>query len=183
MQAATTDRSIVSRMIRAARLDKDVYEEVEHDRDATGQAAMVVIGTSLAAGIGAAISGGSDGFGDAVLGLLVVATFSIIGWAVYAWVTYFIGTRFLAGPDTSADWGELARTLGFANSPRALMIFGIGPALAGLMGLVVGIWILVTTVVALRAALDFTTGRAIGTALLGWVAQGIVLGIAFALLA
>lgn len=178
MEAAATNRSLIGRMIRAARLEADVYEEVEHDREATRQAATVVVAGSLAIGIGTALSGG-DNF---LVNAIVLVVFSLIAWALYAWITYFIGTRFLAGPETNADWGELARTLGFANAPRVLMVFAIGPALGGIVGLIVGVWILVTTVVALRAALDFSTGRAIGTAILGWIAQGLVLGIAFTLL-
>lgn len=168
----------MGRMIRAARLEEAVYEEVEHDHDATRQAATVVVAGSLAIGIGTALSGGANPIANAI----ALVAFSLIGWALYAWITYFIGTRLLAGPETNADWGELARTLGFANAPRVLMVFAIGPVLGGIVGIVVGVWILVTTVVALRAALDFTTGRAIGTAIIGWFAQGLVLGIAFSLL-
>ena len=154
-------------MIRAARLEAAVYEEVEHDRDATWQAVIVVVGTSIAMGIGLGVSGGD------VLTLLWVTAFGLVGWAVYAWITYFIGTRIFAGPETEADWGELARTLGFAVTPRALLIFGVVPKLAVVLSLVVGIWMLVTTVVALRAALDFSTGRAIGTAIAGWIVLGV----------
>ena len=162
-------------MIRAARLESALYEEVEHDRDATRQAALVVAGTSIAAGIG-------GGFAFGVSGLIVITLASLIGWALYAWLTYFIGTRLLAGPDTEADWGELARALGFANSPRALLIFGVVPALAGFLALIVGIWMLIATVIAIRQALDFSTGRAIGTAIVGWLAQGLVLVIVYAIL-
>lgn len=175
MEAAQTQSSIVNRMIRAARLESAVYEEVEHDRGATRQAALVVVGTSIAAGIGSGISLG-------VAALVVIPLFSIAGWAIYAWLTYFIGTRLLAGPETSADWGELARTLGFASAPRALLIFGVLPFLAGTLGVIVGVWTLVTTVVAVRAALDFSTGRAIATAIAGTIVQGLLLGVAFALL-
>ncbi len=162
-------------MIRAARLDQSLYEEVEHDRDATRQAALVVVGTSLAAGVG-------GGFALGVVGLIFITIASIVGWALYAWLTYFIGTRWLAGPDTEADWGQMARTLGFANSPRALLILGVVPVLAGVLAVIVGIWVLVTTVIAIREALDFSTGRAIGTAIIGWLAQGLMLGLAYALL-
>ena len=170
------DSSIVSRMIRAARLEPSLYEEVEHDRDATRQAAFVVVGTSLAAGIGGGIVGGP-------VGLVVFPVASLVGWALFAWLTYFIGTRWLAGPETEADWGELARALGFASAPKALMIFGVVPALAGLLGLVVSIWMLVATVIAIRQALDFSTGRAIATAIIGSIAYGILMAIPLALLA
>ncbi len=166
---------MVDRMVRAARLQDAVYEEVEHDQGATRQAALVVVITSIAAGIGSLFS-----FGPA--GLILFPIVSLIGWAIYAYITYFIGTRLLAGPETSADWGELARTLAFANSPRILMIFAIGPFLGGLVGFVVAIWVLVATIVALRAALDFSTGRAIGTAILGWIAQVVLLSLLFGFL-
>lgn len=175
-EAVQPDTSITGRMIRAARLEEAVYEEVEHDQNATRQAAIVVVGTSIAAGIG---SGLAIGLG----GLIIIPIVSVFAWALYAYITYFIGTRIFAGPETEADWGQLARTLGFASAPRALMVIGVVPALAALVGIVVGIWVLVTTVVALRAALDFTTGRAIGTAIVGWFIQGIVLVVVFALLA
>jgi hypothetical protein len=175
MDAPMASTSIVDRMIRASRLDAGLYEEVEHDPDATGQAALVVIGTSIVAGIGSLTAG--------IGWIVVVALLSLVGWAVYAWLTYFIGTRLLAGPETSASWSELARTLGYANSPRALLIVGFVPVLGLIVGVVVGIWVLVATIVAIRAALDFSTGRAIGTAVIGWLAQGVVLSIAFALAA
>ena len=165
--------SIIDRMIRAAKLDNDLYEEVEHDPDATGQAAIVVVGTSIAAGIG--------GLSAGIVWIPVFAVLALIAWAVYAWLTYFIGTRILAGPETSASWSELARTLGYANSPRALLIVGFVPVIGPIIGFFVGIWVLVTTVIAIRAALDFSTWRAIGTAVLGSIAQVLVLGIAFAI--
>jgi len=173
--ATQANRSILGRMVRAARLEEAVYEEVEHDRDATRQAALVVVGTSLAAGIG-------SGFAFGIAGLVFITLVSLIAWALYAYITYLVGTRIFAGPETSADWGELARTLGFASAPKALLIVGIVPVVGALVATIVSIWVLITTVVALRAALDFSTGRAIGTAIVGWIAQSTLFGLAFALL-
>jgi hypothetical protein len=173
VSTAPTDQSLIARAIRAARLDNDTYETIEHDPAATREAAIIVVVTSLLAGVGAGVASG-------VVGLLLVVVAGIVGWAAYAFLTYFIGTRLLAGPETSASWSELARTLGYANAPRALLVAGAVPVLGGIVALVVLVWVLMTTVVALRAALDFSTGRAIGTALLGWIIQGIVFAIAIA---
>ncbi len=167
-------RSFVDRLIGAARLDSSVYEEVEHDRDATAQAAIVVVLGAIAGGIAAIGELGVAGLIFGVLG-------GLVGWAVYAWVTYFIGTKLLAGSETRADWGELARTLGFANAPRILLVIGVVPVLNALVGAIVGIWVLVTTVVAVRAALDIGTGRAIAVAVLGLIPAAIVTGIALAI--
>ena len=173
--AVTEQHSFIDRAIGAARLDADIYEEVEHDRGATMQAANIVALGSVAAGIGAIAEAGLGG-------LVLFSLVGLVGWAVYAYLTYLIGTRLLAGPETSADWGELARTLGFANAPRVLLILGVIPVVGLIVGAAVFIWVLVATVVAVRAALDFSTGRAIGTALLGWLAEGVLFAVALGIL-
>jgi hypothetical protein len=156
--------SFTDRMVRAAKLEVAVYEEVEADRGATLQAAMVVVLGSLAAGVG---SVGRLGF----LGFIVVVVVALGAWSFYAWITYFLGTTILKGEQTKTEWGELARTLGFASAPRLLLALNVIPGLAGLVSTVVALWLLATTVVALRAALDMTTARAIVVAVVGWIAQ------------
>ena len=165
--------SFVERVIGAARLDSRIYEEVEHDRGATKQAAALVVLGSIAMGVVALGSG-------AVTDFLIGIAFGLVAWAAYAWLAYLIGTRLLAGPETSADWGELARALGFAQAPRLLLALGFVPVLGQIISFVVSIWLLVTTVVALRAALDFGTGRAIGTAVLAWLPYAILLSVLLA---
>lgn len=144
-QTSSTNSTLIARAIRAARLDAELYEEVEHDREATSQAAVVVVGTALAAGIGSISFLG-------VSGLIIGTISALVGWAIYAWLAYFVGTRIFADTATSADWGELARTLGFAQAPRALLIVGVVPVLGALVSLIVFFWVLATTVVAIRAA-------------------------------
>ena len=45
--------TFINRIIRACKLDVNLYEEVEADKSATLQAAGVVVLSSLAAGVGA----------------------------------------------------------------------------------------------------------------------------------
>lgn len=156
-------RSMTDRMIGAAKLDIDVYEEVEADTTATGQAAGVVAIVALCSAIGG-IGGGTQ----AVFGGLIAA---LVGWLIWAGITYLIGDKLLGG---TATWGELLRTLGFAQAPGVLFLLGIIPLLGWLIALVVGLWILVTGIVAIRQALDFGTGRAIATALLGFIPYAIL---------
>lgn len=160
---AAGHRSLTDRMMGAAMFDIGVYEEVEHDRDATSQAAIVVGLVAVASAIGAA--GGGIG---AVIGGLIGA---FVSWLIWAGLTYLIGDKLLGG---TATWGELLRTLGFAQAPGVLYILGIIPILGGLIRFVVGIWILVLGVIAIRQALDFGTGKAIGTALLAGLTALIV---------
>ena len=104
---------MIRRMIGAAKLDVDTFEEVEADSSATKQAMLVVVIVAVATGIGLVATGGLPGV---ILGIVV----GLGGWAAWAWITYFIGTRLLPTADTHADWGQLARTLGFAQSPGVL---------------------------------------------------------------
>jgi len=150
-------RSIVDRMKGAAMLDVATYEEVEHDNDATGQAAVVVVIVAICTAIGAVWRGGPS--------IIAGPISAVLGWLLWSAVTYVIGDKLLGG---TATWGELLRTI--AQSPGVLMIFGIIPILGGLVRAVVMIWLLASGIVAIRQALDFSTGKAILTAFLGWIA-------------
>ena len=50
----------INRIYRAIKIDVDLYEEVETDKNATLQAAAVVVISSLAAGVGALHLGASN---------------------------------------------------------------------------------------------------------------------------
>ena len=168
--------SLMDRMIRAAKLDVHLYEEVEADTGAMGQAMGVVVLSSVAAGIGSIARGGLSG-------LLMGTIAALIGWYVWAYLTYLIGTKLLAEPQTKADHGELLRTIGFSSSPGLIRVLGIIPGLASLVFLASGIWMLVAMIIAVRQALDYTsTLRAVGVCLIGWIIQAIILGLLFFIL-
>jgi len=159
--------TFVERMIGAARLDSATYEEVEADHAATPQALAVVVLAAVAGGIGV---------GAGVRGLVLGTIFGLLGWAVWAWLIYFIGTRWLPEADTRADAGELLRTMGFATTPGILRVVGIVPVLGPLVTIVAAVWTLVAMVVAVRHALDYrSTGRAIGVCIIGWLVQVVIL--------
>ena len=153
------------RMIRAAKLDVNLYEEVEADKGAMGQAMGVVILSSVAAGIGTI---GITGIKGLFFGTIV----ALLGWFIWAFLTYFIGTRLLPEPQTKADYGELLRTIGFSSSPGVLRVLGIIPMLGTILNFIIGIWMLVAMIIAVRQALDYkSTWRAVGVCLIGWIAQ------------
>lgn len=155
--------SLAERMIGAAKLDVNTYEEVEADTTATPQAMIVVLLSALAAGIGS--------IGDmGVKGMFVITIAALVGWFIWAGLTYLIGTKMLPEADTQADVGELLRTTGFSQSPGLLRVLGIIPVLGGLVTLIVSIWMLVAFVIAVRQALDYkSTGRAVGVCLIGFL--------------
>lgn len=154
--------SFGQRVIGAAALDANIYEEVEADTSALGQALAVVVMVSIAAGIGSLRSGG-------FMGLLMATIAALFGWFVWAGLTFIIGAKILPEPQTEADMGEMLRTIGFAASPGFLKVLGILPILGALLGVVASIWMLMAFVVAVRQALDYkSTGRAVAVCLIGF---------------
>ncbi len=166
---------LVDRMIRAAKLDVNLYEEVEADKTATRQALLVVLIYSICAGIGSGLAMVWDeGVGRFFLSLFVGLIIALVFWLLWSLITYLIGTTFFKGPKTKATYGELLRTIGFAATPGVLLIFVFIPFVGGVISFLVWIWMLVAMVIAVRQALDFTTGRAIGTVLVGGVVYLVV---------
>jgi len=170
--------SFMNRMMGAAKLSVDVYEEVEADKTAMRQATGVVVLSSLAAGIGSI--GGGGGLGS---GILFGTLAALLGWYIWAYITYLVGTKLLPEPQTKADHGELLRTIGFSSSPGLIRIFGVIPGLTGIVFAVASIWMLIAMVVAVRQALDYqSTLRAVGVCIIGWVIQtAILMGLIFML--
>lgn len=165
---------LISRMIRAARLDVHLYEEVEADKAALRQALMVVILSGIAGGLG---NIGEWGLSGLLTGIVIV----VAGWFVWAYIVYIIGTRILPEPQTRADHGELLRTIGFSSSPGLIRILGIIPGLARVVTPVASIWMLIAMVIAVRQALDYTsTFRAVGVCVIGWIVQALFILIFFA---
>ena len=167
----TGRRSIFDRMKGAAMLDVPTYEEVEADTTATTQAAGVVAIVAVAAAIG----GAREGSGGIIGGLIS----AFVGWLIAAGLTYLVGTRVFKG---TATWGELLRTLGFAQAPGVLHVLGVIPLFGGLAIFAAKIWILVASIIAIRQALDFDTGKAVLTAVVSWLAAMIVMVVVFAAL-
>ena len=162
-----------NRIFRAAKLDASLYEEVEKDQGAMRQAVLVVVLSSIAAGLGGMAKAG---FG----GLLMGTVTALIGWAVWAYITYLVGTKLLPEPQTRADYGELLRTIGFASSPGLIRVLGIIPGLTGGVFLITTIWMLVAMVVAVRQALDYQSIlRAVAVCVIGLVVQALFFALVF----
>ena len=158
----------VNRIIRACKLDVSLYEEVEADESATFQAALVVVLSSLAAGVGALSLGASN--------FLMAPILSLISWYVWAYLIYLIGAKLFPEVNTKADHGQLLRTIGFSSAPGLIRVFGFTPDLMSLTFIGAGIWMLVAMVIAVRQALDYeSTWRAIGVVVIGFLVQAIVL--------
>ncbi len=144
---------MLSRMLGAARLSADTFEDVEKDRSATVQALLVVIIVALASGVGGLLSGEADLINGLIFGVIRGA----VTWAVWALVALFVGTTILKTQETEADWGQLARGTGFAQTPGILNVLVFIPAVGPLITTLIFFWQWAAMVVAVRQSLDYTS--------------------------
>jgi len=170
--------TFLHRLIGAVALRAETYEEVEGDRRANGQAVVVVVLSSVAAGIGA------RGFGAVDAGNIVFfSAVALIAWGAWAAIVYQIGARILPASSTRADIGELLRTTGFAAAPGLLRIIGLLPDLTIPSFAIAALWMLVAMIIAVRQALDYPSmRRAIAVCGVGWmlaIALAVLFGVLF----
>lgn len=167
--------NLVDRMVRASKLDVNLYEEVEADKGAMGQAVAVVFISSVAAGIG------SIGF-FGIRGLIFGTIGALIGWVIWAFLAYIIGTKLLPEPQTKSDMSEMMRTIGFAASPGVIRILAFIPFIGPILSFIAGIWMLVAMVIAVRQALDYqSTWRAIGVCIIGFIIYFVIFALIFSI--
>jgi hypothetical protein len=164
----------LTRIIRAARLDSQLYEEVEADRSATWQALSVVVLAGLASGIG------MFGHVSSLAFVAVNMVVALLSWVIWAVMTYWIGVHVLPEPQTQSDIGELLRTTGFSSAPGLIRVLGAVPGVVEpvhqTLYMAAAVWMLVAMVIAVRQALDYqSTWRAIGVCLIGWTVQAVIL--------
>jgi hypothetical protein len=165
MATTSVNNTFLQRLIGAAALDSAIYEEVEADHHATGQALTVIVLSSLAAGVGWRGLGGTT-----LLTAAFYAVVALMAWGAWALLTLQIGSRLLPDERTSVDIGELLRTTGFAATPGLLRVFGVLPGVTVPVFVITAIWMLAAMVVAVRQALDYrSTGRAIAVCVIGWI--------------
>jgi hypothetical protein len=156
-------------MIRAAKLDVRLYEEIEADTLATSQSMLVVVLSSLAEGIGGIVLWG-------IKGLIFGTISAVIGWFVWAYIVFYIGTKVFPEPETKADHEELMRTLGFSSTPGIIRILNIIPGMRYIVSPVAAIWMLAAMVIAARQALDYkSTLRAVGVCILGIIPYAVIM--------
>jgi len=162
--------SFGQRVVGAMKLQAATFEEVEHDATATGQAAIVVLLASLATAIGWSAPGGQMAIARSIVGALV-------GWGLSATLIWFIGTKMLPQRNTEADLGQILRACGFAQAAGMLHVVAVVPVLGWFISLfVIGIWVLIANVIAVRQALDYAdTPRALAVCAIAWVAQVVIL--------
>ena len=160
--------NFLNRIYKAIKIDPELYEEVEHDKSATIQAAAVVVLSSLAAGVGAIHLGASN----FLLGPFV----SLASWYFWAFLIFIVGTKLFPDKQTKSNHGELLRTIGFSSAPGLIRVFGFTPELMSVTFIGSSFWMLACMVVAVRQALDYKSlWKAFVVVILCWFVQALML--------
>ena len=160
--------NLFDRIFRAIKIDVELYEEVERDKSATIQAGLVVVLSSMAAGVGALQLGASN--------FLLAPIFSLISWYVWAYIIYFVGVKLFPEKNTKSNHGELLRTIGFSSAPGLLRVFGVTPDLMAVTFIGSAFWMLACMVVAVKSALDYESLlKSLGVVVVAWIFQVIFL--------
>ena len=158
----------LNRIFRAIKIDIELFEEVEKDKNATFQAGAVVVLSSLAAGVGSIHLGASN--------FLVAPALSLLSWYVWAYVIYFVGVKLFRDPKTKSNHGELLRTIGFSSAPGLIRVFGVTPELMTVTFIGSAFWMLACMVVAVKSALDYESlWKSLGVVIVAWLFQAFFL--------
>lgn len=164
MATTTRANTFLQRLIGAAALDAAIYEEVEADPAATGQAMAVVVLSSVAMGIGA------QGLGAGPGSIALFGVIALITWAAWAVLIFELGARLMPGVETRSNPYELLRTLGYAATPGFAAILAVVPGVTVPVLIGTWVWMLFAMIVAVRQALDYkSTWRAVSVCVLAWL--------------
>ncbi len=167
---------MLNRMLGTARLNTQTIEDIERDGSATIQALIVVIIVALASGVGELLSGDTDIVSALVLGVIR----GVVSWAIWALIAMFVGTKILKTEQTEADWGQLARGTGFAQTPGILNVLSFVPVVGNAIVVAAFVWRFAAMMIAVRQCLDYTsTLRAFFVILISFIPVVIINAILF----
>src|SRR5260370_10751668 len=152
-------RTMLDRIVKSARLNRDTFLELKEDCTARGQALIVLALAGASFGVGFAAAIGYNGIGI-LLGAVFGAVVSIDLGMVWVSLTFLIGRRLFGG---TADYWSLARPVFFSTSPGLVfLIMSIPvspiPDVARAIGVA---WIAISTVIAVKTAMGLDTQRSL----------------------
>ena len=158
----------LNRIYRSIKIDPEVFEEVQKDKNATIGAAIVVVLSSLAAGIGASHLG--------MVNFFLAPVLSLISWFVWAYIVYFVGVKLFPDLKTKTTHVALLRSIGFSSAPGIIRIFGFNQDLMTVTFIGSAFWMLACMVVAVKQTLSYKSlWKALGVVIIAWFAQAFLL--------
>jgi len=165
--------TLVSRMIRAAKLDSSLFEELINDPATRGQSVWVVAIYAMATGFGMFSRAGAT-----IVNVCLVTTF--LAWYIWAFTLYFAGTYLFRNTEFQTDRKTVMRVMAFASAPGILRLLGVIPQTSVILFIATSLWIIAAGVIGIKMAFKIPhTGKVIvlcaGTWLLSFSAQGLLL--------
>ena len=157
-----------NRVFRSIKIDPDVYDEVQKDKNATLSAAIVVVISSLAAGIAAKQLGANS--------FILAPILSLLSWFVWAYIVYFVGVKLFPDSRTKTTQFSLLRAIGFSSAPGIIRIFAFNEGLMVVTFIGSAFWMLACMVVAVRETLNYKSlWKAFGVVIISWFVQAFIL--------
>ncbi|MGB8646447.1 MAG: YIP1 family protein [Anaerolineae bacterium] len=168
---------MLGRILGVLTLRAKTYREIAQDSGATGQAAILVIVVALLGGIGGALVIGNFAsslpFSVAQIGsglryAITTILYTILGWLFTSWVFAYVSRIILKSKTTTL---QMARVFGYTQVFAILEIIPyLGSALAFLLSLI-------GAIIGIREASKFDTGKAIITAVVGFIAYVVIIAV------
>ena len=161
-------RLFINRVYRSVKIDPEVFNEVQKDKKATTSAAVVVVLSSLAAGIGASHLG--------VVNFFFAPVLSLVTWFVWAYIIFFVGVKLFPDFKTKTTQAALLRSIGFSSAPGMIRIFGFNEDLMTVIFIGSAFWMLACMIVAVKQTLNYESlWKALGVVIIAWFVQAFTL--------
>jgi len=158
----------INRIYRSIKIEPQLFDEVQKDKKATIQAAIVVVLSSAAAGVGAIQLGATNFF--------IAPLLSLISWVVWAYIVYFVGVKLFPEKNTETTHSALLRSIGFSSAPGIIRIFGFTSDLMTVTFIGSAFWMLACMVVAVKQTLNYQSlWKAFGIVIISWLVQAFFL--------
>ncbi len=168
------------RLKRLARLDTTVFDEVRDDARELIPSLLVVVVSSLLAGVGAWLwlalvghEGLKIDFGNVFIKIILVGTiFNVVLWGFWVAVTYAVLTGYFK---EQCDIQALFRTMGYAAFPLALTFFMLIPGISFGIGLAALVLWFVMSIYAVQSTTSAHSDHVIMSNALGFAVFAIIM--------
>ena len=172
-------QNLGSWLLRLARLDLTVFDDIKDDVSATVPALTVAVVASFLSGLGSWLwwtfqdfpKGGGDVF---VKSFLMGSILQVGVWFLWVYVAAMVLSR---GLGVAADLNRLLRTMGLAFAPMAIAVLIFISFLAVPLGVIAVGATLVLSYVAIQSATDAQPQQVMLANIIGFVIFAVVLGI------
>lgn len=153
---------------RALALDPTVYGLLAGAGNGLGVALLIVALAGLSEGLGQSIVLFINRITPRrfVLSLLLSALTHAVGYLFWAATIWLVGMRLFGRGE---EFAVVARAVGLAYAPQLFGFFILTPYLGSLFSLIIGVWTLLATVVAVHAGLGLTIWQAVACSVVGWL--------------